>query len=243
MYYSVSNTSPQKVSKRSSMTSIKEILISNLSQLDGATAYSAIIGLLLICGLGVPLPEDITLIGAGMLASLGSISFPGAVIAGFVGVMAGDAFLYTVGRVYGRKAFTLPVIRTIMTPRRIGLAERKIIRNSHFICFIARFLPGLRSPVFLMSGIMGVRPIVFYGLDGLAALISVPFWVYVGYWLGENIDTAFKVAERIQFSIAAVVLVAIGIYMFQRRYRKGRRAQRLMFYMNSKYQDPQLNPK
>jgi membrane protein DedA with SNARE-associated domain len=225
------------------MSSIKEILISNLSQLDGYTAYSAIVGLLLVCGLGVPLPEDITLIGAGMLASLGSINFPGAVVAGFFGVMAGDAFLYTVGRVYGRKAFGLPVIRSIMTPRRIALAERKIIRNSHFICFIARFLPGLRSPVFLMSGIMGVRPLIFYTLDGMAALISVPFWVYVGFWLGENIDTAFKVAERIQFSIAAIVVVAIGIYIFQRRYRKGRRAQRLMFYMNSKYQDPQLNPK
>ena len=225
------------------MSSIKEILISNLSQLDGYTAYSAIVGLLLICGLGVPLPEDITLIGAGMLASLGSITFPGAVLAGFFGVMAGDAFLYTVGRVYGRKAFGLPLIRSIMTPRRVALAERKIIRNSHFICFIARFLPGLRSPVFLMSGIMGVRPIVFYGLDGLAALISVPFWVYVGFWLGENIDTAFKVAERIQVSIAAVVVVAIAIYIFQRRFRKNRRAQRLMFHMNSKYQDPQLNPK
>ena len=90
---------------------------------------------------------------------------------------------------------------------------------------------------------MGVRPIVFYGLDGLAALISVPFWVYVGFWLGENIDTAFKVAERIQVSIAAVVVVAIAIYIFQRRFRKNRRAQRLMFHMNSKYQDPQLNPK
>ncbi len=225
------------------MTSFKEALITNLSQLDGYTAYSAIVGLLLICGLGVPLPEDITLIAAGILASLGSISFPGAIAAGFAGVILGDAFLYTVGRIYGRKAFSLPLIRAVMTPRRIALAERKIIRNSHFICFTARFLPGLRSPVFLMAGIMGVRPLVFYALDGLAALISVPLWVYVGFWLGENLDMAMKVAERIQLSLGAVILLAIAIYVVFRRIRKGRRAQRLMFYMNSKYQDPQLNPK
>ena len=75
------------------MEAFKELLLTNLSQLDGFAAYSAIVGLLLICGLGVPLPEDITLIAAGILASpaVGSISLPGAMIAGFFGVMIGDA--------------------------------------------------------------------------------------------------------------------------------------------------------
>ena len=225
--------------------SYKEALINSISQLEGFPAYSAIVGLLLICGLGVPLPEDITLIAAGMLASLGSITMPGAMLAGFLGVLAGDAFLYTVGRVYGRKAFQLPIIRSILTPRRVALAERKMLRNSHFICFTARFLPGLRSPIFLLSGIMGVRPLVFYGLDGFAAAISVPLWVYVGFWLGENLDEALHVAEKIQLSLAGGILVAIVSYIGWRRWRKNRRAQRLMFYMKSKYptQDPHLNPK
>lgn len=222
------------------MASIKEALILFLSQLEGFTAYSAIVGLLLICGLGVPLPEDITLIAAGILSALGSISIPGAIAAGFFGVLAGDSFLYTVGRVYGRRAFNLPLIRSIMTPRRVALAERKIMRNSHFICFTARFLPGLRSPVFLMAGIMGVRPVVFYGLDGLAALISVPLWIFVGHWVGENLDLAMKIAERVQLSIAGVVaLVVLGYFAF-RRIRKRRRAQRLVQRMT---QDPHLNPK
>ena len=218
--------------------SFKETLLLTLSTLQGPTAYSAIVGLLLICGLGVPVPEDITLIGAGVLASpaVGSISFGGAIVAGFVGVMIGDAFLYNLGRIYGRKAFQLPVIRSIMTPRRIALAERKIIRNSHFICFTARFLPGLRSAVFLTSGIMGVRPLVFYGLDGTAAMISVPLWIFVGHWVGENLDMAMKIAERIQLSLALVVLMLVALYIALRRWRKARRAQRLMFFMNSKYQ-------
>lgn len=215
------------------MVSIKETLIISLSQLEGFTAYSAIVGLLLICGLGVPLPEDITLIAAGILSALGSISMPGAIAAGLIGVLAGDAFLYTVGRIYGRRAFNLPIIRSIMTPRRITLAERKILRNSHFICFTARFLPGLRSPIFLMSGIMGVRPIVFYGLDGVAALISVPVWVFVGHWVGENLDMAMKVAERVQISFAVAIAILFAGYFLFRRYRKRRRAQRLIQAMRT----------
>jgi membrane protein DedA with SNARE-associated domain len=214
------------------MHEFKQQLILILSQLHGVTAYGAIVGLLLICGLGVPLPEDITLIAAGMLAAVGSMSLSGAMLAGFFGVMAGDAFLYTMGRVYGRRAFNLPMIRSFMTPRRIALAERKIVRNSMFICFTARFLPGLRSPVFLLAGITGVRPIVFYGLDGFAALISVPVWVYVGYWVGQNLDQALLIAERVQLSVAGLVLVLVVAYFIFRRYRKNRRAQRLMSYMN-----------
>ena len=208
--------------------SFKQSLIVSLSQLDGVTAYSAIVGMLLICGLGVPLPEDITLIAAGILSALGSISLPGAMVAGFFGVLAGDAFLFTMGRTYGRRAFELPFIRQVMTPRRVARAERKIMRNSHFICFTARFLPGLRSPIFLMAGIMGVRPVVFYGLDGLAALISVPVWVYVGHVVGENIDTALKLAEKVQLSFGVAIALLIISYLLYRRISKRRRAQRLI---------------
>jgi membrane protein DedA with SNARE-associated domain len=224
---------------------LKEWLITVLSQMQGGTAYAAIVGLLLMCGLGVPLPEDITLVMAGVLSALGAIKIWGAIAAGLFGVLAGDAFLYNVGRIYGRKAFRLPLIRSIMTARRVALAERKVVRNSHFICFTARFLPGLRSPVFLMAGIMGVRPLVFYTLDGFAALISVPLWVLIGHWVGENLDLAFKIVERVQMSLGAVVLAIIALYLGWRRWRKARRAQRLMFYMNSRYptQDPHLNPK
>lgn len=219
------------------MSALKELLIDTLSNLEGFTAYSAIVGLLLICGLGVPLPEDITLIGAGILASpaVGSISVWGGICAGLIGVLMGDAFLYTLGRIYGRKAFTLPLIRTIMTPRRIAMAERKVLRNSHFICFTARFLPGLRSPVFLTAGIMGVRPAVFYGLDGFAAMISVPIWVFVGYWVGENWDVAMHIAHEIQLTLGIFILVLAASYVGFRRCRKTRRAQRLMFFMTSKY--------
>jgi predicted negative regulator of RcsB-dependent stress response len=56
---------------------------------------------------------------------------------------------------------------------------------------------------------------------------------------------ALKVAERIQLSLAFVILFIVAAYVGWRRWRKAQRAQRLMFFMNSKYlaQDPHLNPK
>ena len=194
-------------------------IVSFLSNLSGFPGYAAILGMLLICGLGVPIPEDITLLAAGVMSALKSISLIGAIIVGLIGVLAGDAFMFFLGRVYGKKAFKFPVIRNILTPERIQLAERKIRGNSKFICFTARFLPGLRSPLFLTAGAMGVSPLTFFLLDGFAALISVPVWILVGHWFGVNIDVAFKIAKDIQVSIfIAVVVLILGYIIYKKKF-------------------------
>lgn len=202
-------------------------LVGFLSTFSGVTAYSVILGILLACGMGLPIPEDITLLAAGFLAGIGNISLTGAFIAGFVGVMAGDSFLFFLGRKLGYRAFKLPIIRLIMTEERISLAKEKVISNSKFICFTARFLPGLRSPIFLTSGILGVPPLVFFGLDGFAALISVPVWILLGWWFGdaleENpdaIEEAIEVAKQFNVYIFAGLAVLIVAYVVIKRSKK-----------------------
>lgn len=206
------------------IAALVEQLVTYITSLSGLTAYAVILGILFACGMGVPIPEDITLVSAGILAGIGNVSLLGAMLVGFFGVMFGDAFLYTIGRVYGRKVLDAPVIRNILTPQRVAMAEKKVLENSGFICFTARFLPGLRSPVFLMSGVLGVRPTVFYGLDGLAALISVPFWVLVGWWFGKNIDEALAFAQSMQKYVIAGLVVAFATY-FGYRYWKKRKSK------------------
>jgi membrane protein DedA with SNARE-associated domain len=191
-------------------SALASYLIEFLQGFDGFTAYTVILGLLLICGLGVPIPEDITLIGAGILAALGAISLPGALVAGLFGVLIGDAILFTLGRKYGRRAFELPGFRRIFTPHRVALAEKKIINNSQFICFTARFLPGLRAPIYLTAGVMGVKPSTFYLLDGIAALLSVHV----------DIDTGLEYAKKAQGVIVLAVIVLIVGYIVYRRYRR-----------------------
>ena len=192
-------------------------LVTFLAGFDGFTAYAVILGVLFACGLGVPIPEDITLLAAGILAALGNISFEGAMIAGFVGVMVGDCFMFFMGRKFGYKVFELPGFRRYFTKERIDIARNRVLNNSKFICFIARFMPGLRSPIFLTSGILGVHPLIFLALDGFAALISVPVWIWLGYYLGNNIDTALDTATKYQgYAIAGVVVVILAYVAFKK---------------------------
>lgn len=184
--------------------------------LTGLQAYSAILLVLFACGMGLPIPEDITLFAAGYLAYSGHISLTGAILVGLVGVLIGDTCMYWIGRIFGRKVFYWPIFRKMFTPERIRLAERKIQRNARIICFTSRFAPGLRAPVYLTSGILKVPFPVFIGMDGLAALISVPVWVYLAYFLGDKIEQLLDVAKKAKFGVIAVIILLIASYIFLR---------------------------
>ena len=58
--------------------------------LSGFQAYAIILAVLFACGLGLPIPEDITLFAAGFLAFKGRISLAGAIAVGMVGVLIGE---------------------------------------------------------------------------------------------------------------------------------------------------------
>lgn len=200
-----------------------------LSRLPSPVVYCTIVGILLLCGLGIPVPEDITLLVSGVLAANGKISLFGGMVAGFIGVISGDLVLFSLGRRFGKRVFQLPGLRSIFTPARILSAEKRIRDNGPFICFIARFLPGLRSAIFATSGALGVRLTTFMLLDGLAALLSVPLWVYVGYWFGSNFEDALEGAlakagtlQVYIFSTLGVVILSYVVFKIWQRRRKRR---------------------
>lgn len=201
-----------------------------ISHLPSPVVYCTIFGVLLACGMGLPMPEDITLVTAGLLASAGRISLTGAFIVSFVGVMFGDTLLFYLGRRYGKSVFRLPGLRSIFTQERIAAAELRIRKHGPFICFVARFLPGLRSAVFAMSGALGVRFFTFIALDGLAAVLSVPLWVYVGYWFGNNFDdalgAALEMSEKLQIYMFSGLAILIFGYLGYKIWRKKRATPR-----------------
>ena len=198
-----------------------ETVLSFSLALSGVTAYSLIFGILALCGLGLPIPEDITILAAGFLAGYGNISLWGAILVCFVGVMFGDCFLFILGRIYGRTVFTWPVFRKVFTPRRIAKAEKKIQESAWLICFTARFAPGLRAPTYLTCGILKVPLYTFLILDGFAALISVPLIAWLGYRFHKEIHKALDLIANAKIYlvgfVAIVTLYVIFTIYFSRK--------------------------
>ena len=73
------------------------------------------------------------------------------------------------------------------------------------VIFFARFAPGLRMPLFLTAGMYQVSPWKFLALDGFAAIISVPVWIWVGYIFGANLETLEAKIQQFQLGIYSIV--------------------------------------
>ena len=76
-------------------------------------------------------------------------------------------------------------------------------------------------PIFLTAGMFHVKWWVFIGLDGFAALISVPVWVYLGFFFGANLEQLEKITRRFQVGIYSILIIAIltfaALYFFRRK--------------------------
>jgi membrane protein DedA with SNARE-associated domain len=183
--------------------------------------YAKLAGILLLCGLGLPIPEDISLISAGYLAHLGTVDLHAIFIVCFAAVLGGDTLAFTVGRQFGTKILASRFGHRYFNPKRQRRVRAYFRRYGSKVIFIARFLPGLRFSIFLSAGMLHVRPYVFIVYDSLAALLSVPFLVYSAWYFGDRIDQVIKWAKRSEYGILALIGVVL-IYAVIKILRKRR---------------------
>jgi membrane protein DedA with SNARE-associated domain len=171
--------------------------------------YMAVFVMLLICGFGIPVPEDITLVTGGVIAGLGHADPHTMVAVGMAGVLLGDGTMFTLGRLFGPRIVKLPLFHSVLTPERFEKAQSAFHKYGKWVMFVARFLPGLRTPVFFSAGMSHRVPFLTWLLmDGFAATISVPIWVYLGYFGAQNWDWMFGVLRQFQHGILGLLLLA-----------------------------------
>ena len=195
--------------------------------------YIAVFVVLILCGMGIPIPEDITLITGGVVAGLGYANVHTMVIVGFLGVMVGDGLMFAAGKIFGHRILRFRPIARIMTPRRYAQVQEKFDRYGNGVLFIARFLPGLRMPIYISAGISKkISYFRFFMMDGLAASLSVPIWVYLGNYSAENID--WLMTKVHQFQILVIIAMMMGAALIA--FWWYRRCTRIQFFRDRRKQ-------
>jgi membrane protein DedA with SNARE-associated domain len=140
-------------------------------------------------------------------------------------VLGGDALAFTLGRSFGTKLLASRFGHRYFTPRRQRRVRAYFRTYGSKVVFIARFLPGLRFSIFLSAGMLHVRPYVFIVYDALAALVSVPFLVYMAWYFGDHIDHVIKWAKRSEYGILVLIcLAAVFVVIKVVRKRRARPA-------------------
>jgi len=99
-----------------------------------------------LLSLGTFVSEDLTSIGAGILASTGNIALWVAVLGCFLGIFLGDMSLWFVGRLFR------PWLNRGRLGVRLGRFGRWLDREGWWAILASRFMPGTRTPLYLAGG-------------------------------------------------------------------------------------------
>ncbi|HOI08953.1 MAG TPA: DedA family protein [Myxococcota bacterium] len=212
-----------------------EELVALLSGHSLVAAHALVLFVLVLCGLGLPMPEDIVLVTGGVLAWLASpvepltfaamITHPATLTmvgTGLLGILVGDSIIFFAGRRIGGHVADSRLLRRLVTPAKVRKVEAMMRRRGSVVVMLARFLPGLRAPTYFTVGHSRFPYWRFLLYDGLAALVSAPLWVLLGYWFGDDIRKAAETASRFSHIVlaAAVALVIVALVLRWRRNRR-----------------------
>lgn len=186
-------------------------------------SYFGLVLVLLAAGFGLPLPEDIPLLAAGWLVHKGGADLRLMIFSGLFGVILGDTTLFVLGHRYGMHVLEHRLFRWLAKPWLLEKVRSMYTSHGAKILFAARFMPGLRSIVFLNAGVFRVPYWKFLAFDGGAALISVPLWILAGWKFSAHIEQLLgsaRLASYIIGTVLALALLAWGLWEYYHNYRK-----------------------
>ncbi len=189
--------------------------VQELTAVLSSWGYPALLVLLLLTGVGSPIPEDFLLLSAGYLAAAGILSWPEVFAVCCCGVVASDLMLYAAGRHLAWHSERWPEGH-FLSPSRLLRTTRWFDRRGHILVLIARLVPGTRAVVFVTAGIRAVPIKVFLGYDCIGALLWVPSMLVIGHAAGGRIGGLSELADRLSqefvwFAVFAASLLVIWL--------------------------------
>ncbi|HEU5182635.1 MAG TPA: DedA family protein [Candidatus Polarisedimenticolia bacterium] len=189
-------------------------LLETLESFGPNLCYPGLYGLLLLSGVGVPLPEDLTLATSGYLISKGLMSWVPTVLVGIAGVITGDQFVYSLGKAFGPKVLAHRWLALALPAERYERVRNRFLRHGPKMIFFARFAAGLRGPVFLTAGVLQMPRRRFLLWDLAGAAINVPLYVLVGYLVGPRLESLLAGIRHFwQLVVLLLLLVIAGMLL------------------------------
>jgi membrane protein DedA with SNARE-associated domain len=195
--------------------------ITNIQAWIATGGYVVLFGLLFSCGLGLPLPEDVPLIAAGALVANGKMSLLIAAIVGWCGIIGGDCMLYMMGKKFGLEITRVPFVGKHLTEARIRRVQGLFEKYGTGVVFIGRMFAGVRGAMVVAAGAIRFNFATFIVADGLGAVVSGGFFLFVGHWLGKNLSEEKIKRFKLFFTGGGLVvaLVFAGWILWSRRHR------------------------
>jgi len=175
---------------------------------------------LLLCGLGLPLPEETFLLLAGILLYKGEVEYVPITLLCSAAILLGDSLPYYLGRRYGMRALEIGWVRRLVHPERFTRFRKRFDEHGNWAIFGCRFLPMLRIPGYFIAGTMGMRYTRLLLLDGLGVVLTVPISIHFGKLFGGQLERLKERVHDLHLILGFLVLVLVIVLVFRARWNR-----------------------
>jgi len=172
--------------------------------------YATLFLLLVLAGIGLPLPEEIVLLIGGYLSYLEFTDYWITVWVLIVGILVSDNLGYLLGRFAGEwveeRISHLKHVKFVLEK-----AERYFKRHGEKVIFLSRPLTGIRVMVPILAGHFRMKFVKFILYDIFAAVPWTFLLVTASFYLGSGLDLFTEVRE---VKHTVYLVLAVGIIFF-----------------------------
>jgi membrane protein DedA with SNARE-associated domain len=180
--------------------------------------YMSIFGWLFLTGIGLPpCPEEAGILYAASVVALHpEVWWLFALMACGLGIVAADSVLYIVGRQWGMKIFKFRWVQKIISEERRLRLEGHFSNHGMKLLVLARFLPPVRTGIFLIAGATRSSFVKFLIADLIYAVVGVGMFFFFGTWIISLIHRF----ESIALFILAFAATCYGLYLYYKLLRR-----------------------
>ena len=173
--------------------------------------YPGIFLLMLLETVFPPIPSEIIMSMAGLQVAKGTMSLPGAILAGTAGAMLGNLAWYLVARALGMERLRPLIDRhgrwLTMDWAEVDRGERWFARHGYLFVCIGRMMPTIRSLVSVPAGLMRMPLLPFclwssMGTLGWSAMLATGGWI---------LGVRFAAMEAWLGTVSTILLGAMAI--------------------------------
>ncbi|WP_419182826.1 DedA family protein [Priestia megaterium] len=168
------------------------------------------------------IPSEVVLSYAGFLVSQGKMTLIGAVIAGTIGGVIAQIFLYILGSYGGRPLLMRYGKLLLISPQHLEKSEAWFNNYGAGVVFFARFIPVIRHAISIPAGITKMA-FTRFTLYTIAAIVP---WSILFIYLGKTLGSNWRQINQISGSYVKLALllsvIAFGIYFTFKIIRKNK---------------------
>jgi membrane protein DedA with SNARE-associated domain len=192
-------------------------------------SYLGIVVALILTGMGLPVPEEVFVIIAGIASSQGALEPAPALAACLLGAILGDCAMYAIGYHFGHGLLRdHRWFARFLKPDRERHVEHMIQKHGLKVFLIARFLVGLRTPVYVTAGILRVPFRQFIVADAFCAFLVVSTFFGLSYAFAEQISSLWGRIRQAEIALTVVILAGVAAVLLYLYLRGRRRLARLV---------------